>query len=148
MIDLQLMAKKLSQRSQHKAEDWHSALNAAVHDPAMSQMTDGEIELLMASMKTPQQLGWVLEVFRDSFMKMTSDMPFDYIIRHVQQSGQSLQEWLEALELAYQHNLQCKAPVELKNLVQLVVDVVAEQPLHTPPPSLVSAIKSKLISRG
>lgn len=120
MIDLQMMAQKLSQRSNHREEEWHSVLNAAIHDPAFTQMTDGEIDLLMNSMQSPQQLNWLLELFRDSYMKVTDEMPFDFVIRHVNQSGKPLQTWLEALHEVYQQNQKTKKPVELKVILHQV----------------------------
>ncbi|MGE0761798.1 MAG: hypothetical protein AB7N80_00835 [Bdellovibrionales bacterium] len=120
MIDLQMMALQLSQRSQHRPEDWHSILNAAIHDPAFTHMTDGEIDLLMAAMQSPEQLNWVLELFRDSYMKMTNEMPFDFMIRHVNQSSFGLPEWITALQAAHKHHQQDKKPTELSALVQAV----------------------------
>lgn len=148
MIDLHLMASQLSQRSKHRQEDWYSVLNAAIHDPALTQMTDGEIYLLVGAMRSPDQMNWVLDIFRDSYMKMTSEMPFDFVIRHVNQTPHSLRDWLEALQVAHQHNVQRKNPAELEKLVQLVAQVCPHSAQDLNASGLVDAVKNKLVELG
>ena len=65
MIDLKTLSRKLSEGSRHGAEEWFAVLNAAIHDPAFAQMTDGEINHLIHSLQNPTQLNWLLDVFRD-----------------------------------------------------------------------------------
>lgn len=142
MIDLRMMAEQLSQRSQHPPEEWHSILNAAIHDPALTQMTDGELDLLVESMQSPHHLEWTLELFRDSFMKMTNEMPFDYLVRHVNQSADTLSEWMQALPLAFDHCKKSQASTDLQHLIDMVQE--ARQKAGKDCACLLDAVKSQL----
>lgn len=103
MIDLLSIAKKKSNLSKHPAEEWHSILNAAVHDPACAQMTDGEIYQLVEAVIAPEQMSWLLDLFRDNFVTMTDEMPFDHLMNKVSASTYTLTDWINALQDLHSH---------------------------------------------
>ncbi len=121
------MAEQMSLRTGHSCEAWHSILHAAVHDPALTQMTDGELSLLAESMQSPDQMEWVLELFRDSYMKATEEMPFDFIMRHVNDSGFELTDWISALQLMQQHQKKKGRNSDLAELIREILKTQEKQ---------------------
>lgn len=117
LIDLQSLAQRLSQQSHHRVEDWFSILNATIHDPAFAQMTDGEINHLVKSLHSPEQLHWLLELFRDAYMRMSNEMPFDFLVQHVNQTIFTLQDWLETIQLIHHQAEASGQKMDLKELI-------------------------------
>jgi hypothetical protein len=142
MIDLETMSQTLSQSSQHPLREWHEILTKAIHDPVMSQMTDGEIEDLTKAVNSPAQLKWILDLFRERYKQSSQEMPFDFMIRHVKRSSYGLREWFEAMQMVNDHSNKNQA-LPLEKLVDFVVNCVSTQSATAG--SLVESIKAKLL---
>lgn len=139
MIDLDNFARQLSARTQHRVEDWFDILNAAIHDPAFSQMTDGEIHQLIGALNSPEQLHWLVDWFREAYMRMTKEMPFDFLVKRVNHSPYQLRDWLESLHLVYVNSQSQKKNLDFENIIEYVNNCAKNSAGQSPLPEIVKA---------
>lgn len=145
MIDLNTLSVDLSLKSNHRKEEWHSLLNATIHDPAFSQMTDGEIKHLVMALISPDQLKWLLDVFRNSYMRRTDEMPFDFLAKNVNQSAYTLQEWLEVLQFISENK--DATTHDLDTLIASAKECLEKSPAQPVPPPFLEIVRGQLVSK-
>jgi len=132
------MAKQQFEKTHHPEVEWHKALNRAIHDPAFGSMTDGEILQFTEALYSPDQLHWLVDLFREAHERLGQQTPFDYLSDIVSGSAYPLSDWLLAM-----HELGRKVPQPLEQLTQFLKDSAAQTSQSKPEISLVEAVQSR-----
>lgn len=148
MIDLASMAHHLTSRTHHRYEDWHDLLTAVLHDPAFSQMTDGEIDLLVNSLESPAQLSWLLNVFQQAHQSNSTVMPFDFLVRQVKGSPFNLRDWILALHTVYNRSGSDSGQFDLFRLADFVSEATRMAAGVSQDLSLIEIVDAMVVSRG
>lgn len=148
MIDLASMAHHLTSKTHHRYEDWHDLLTAVLHDPAFSQMTDGEIDLLVNSIESPAQLTWLLNVFRQAHQSNSAEMPFDFLVRQVKGSPFTLRDWILALHTVYNRAGADFGQFDLFRLADFVSEATRMAASVSQDLSLIEIVDAMVASRG
>ena len=139
MIDIDTMAKQMSDKTKHNEGEWHKALTRSIHDATFGSMTDGEIHQFMEAMYSPEQLNWLVDLFQEAHPRMPEDTPFDFLARTVSRSGYSLGDWLLAM-----YEIGPKKEKSLESLVQFLSESAGEAAQSKPEISLVEAAQRRI----
>ena len=94
MLDLDSLAEKRAQTLNEGADKWQRAVWSAEFQKISSYMSDGEVEVLLASCKSVVQLEAVVAYL---FKHPSAATPYAVLNSDAKAAGKSLSEWIAAL---------------------------------------------------